>query len=289
MKKILALVLALVMLLLMGCGETPAANDEAEPPTAPPTEEEVPETEKTWDILFVGNSYTYGNNMPDVLFKKIAKSAGYEVKVTAITEGGHTLEEFANPEDTFGKMVDIALGGSKKYDYVILQEQSLRPAGEEVPAFYEAVRNLAERIRSTGAEPVLYATWGRKTGSSDLSANGWTNESMTWRLAAAYQAIGNELEIPVAYAGLAFYDVYTNAPGVEIYDSDMTHASYEGSYLVAATLFAKIFGVDPTTVTYMVRLTEEEKIILQEAARKAVFETPEIPAEYVVSSVGVRP
>lgn len=241
----------------------------------------------TYNLLFIGNSYTYYNQMPESIFAQIAESAGYHVDVTRITKGGESLTNHANPTTETGAKIEAALTGSKKYDYVILQEQSSRPAKDaDRVLFYDAVRNLSERIRAAGAEPILYETWGRKTGHSVLEENGWTNETMTWRLAAAYRAIGAELDIEVAYAGLAMFDVYTQG-GIELYDSDKTHPSYAGSYLAAMTIFAQIFRVDPTTVAYNGALDAAVAQVLKQAAKDAVFNTPQIPAEYVITSEGI--
>ena len=38
-------------------------------------------TDKEYRILFIGNSYTYFNEMPTELFSVIAKEAGYSVEV----------------------------------------------------------------------------------------------------------------------------------------------------------------------------------------------------------------
>lgn len=43
------------------------------------------------NILFIGNSYTYYNDMPTEIFKVLGESAGLTLNVTAITNGGHTL------------------------------------------------------------------------------------------------------------------------------------------------------------------------------------------------------
>ena len=48
-----------------------------------------------------------------------------------------------------------------------------------------------------------------KTGNANLDKYSLTNESMTWKMAASYQAIGDELSIPVVHVGLAFYDLYS--------------------------------------------------------------------------------
>jgi hypothetical protein len=247
---------------------------------------EVLDKSKSYSFLFIGNSYTHYNDMPEQIFSKILKAAGYNAKVQRITKGGWYLIDSAKSADEVGKQVDAALK-AKNYDYVILQEQSTCPAASP-GKFYTGVRNLAEKVRADGATPVLYGTWGRKAGHSVLANNGWTNESMTWMISAAYEAIGAELGIDVAYAGLAFYDIYTNNKNINIYDEDLTHPNATGSYLAAMTIFAKITGVDPTTVDYNANLTAETAAILKEAARKAVFETSEIPEKYKTSSEGVK-
>ena len=111
-------------------------------------------------VLFIGNSYTYYNDMPTAIFERLAASLGYEMEVTSITKGGYQLYRHADPADECGARVAAALSGKEPYDFVILQEQSVRPAGENAADFYASVRDLAARIRQTGAKPVLYATWG---------------------------------------------------------------------------------------------------------------------------------
>lgn len=265
----------------------------AEETTAEATEEitdapapEALDKSKKYEFLFIGNSYTHYNDMPEQIFAKILKAAGYDATVTRITKGGWYLIDSAKSTDEVGAKVDAALK-LRNYDYVILQEQSTCPASDPAK-FYTGVRNLVEKVRADGATPILYGTWGRKEGHSVLANNGWTNESMTWMISAAYEAIGAELGVDVAYAGLSFFDVYKNNKNINLYDEDLTHPNATGSYLAAMTIFAKITGVDPTTVDYNANLTDEAAAILKEAARKAVFETPEIPAQYKTSSEGVE-
>lgn len=312
MKKrlIAVLLLALMLLTAVACtgtgDEITAANDGTSAPAPDNTTEAVPhettveateeiteapapdvlDKNEKYNFLFIGNSYTHYNDMPEQIFAKILKAAGYKATVTRITKGGWYLIDSAKSTDEVGSKVESALK-LRDYDYIVLQEQSTCPAA--MPAkFYTGVRNLVEKVRADGATPILYGTWGRKEGHSVLKNNGWTNESMTWMISAAYEAIGAELGVDVAYAGLAFYDVYTNNKNINLYDEDLTHPNATGSYLAAMTIFAKITGVDPTTVDYNANLTDEAAAILKEAARKAVFETPEIPAEYKTSSVGVE-
>lgn len=237
---------------------------------------ETTEEEREYYVLFVGNSYTQYNSMP-AIFARIGESLGYNIKIKMVTEGGHQLSKWADPNDDKGAILERVLT-EEKFDYVILQEKSSITMGDKINDFYDAVRTLARRIRETGAEPVLYSTWGSE--SSLAQTNGWSIEYFTWKVSAAHENIGRELEIPVVYVGLAFYDIFCNAKEINLYAYDKAHPSYSGSYLAAATLFAGVFGADPTPNTYDKKLKDGEHKILCEAARKAVFETPRIPEEY---------
>lgn len=268
--------------LLSGCG---AAKPETGG-TNPQEESSMLSKDKSYSVLFVGNSYTFYNDMPTIYFENMAKACGYSVKVTSITKGAHTLEKFADPSDNYGKMVDTALSAAGTYDFVILQEQSMRPSLDAVGKFYEGTRKLAEKVRRAGAQPVLYATWGRQTGNEKLTEYNMTNESMTWKLAAAYAAIGEELDIPVYHVGLAFHDVYANSK-IDLYSADGSHPSPTGSYLAAMTLFCGIFGVDPVEATFSGSATAEEDQLIRTAVKAVLDEIPTIPEEYKTDSRGI--
>jgi hypothetical protein len=50
-------------------------------------------------ILFIGNSYTYFNDMPAAIFAPLAQEQGTPFAVTAVTRGGYYLSQFADPEN----------------------------------------------------------------------------------------------------------------------------------------------------------------------------------------------
>lgn len=241
---------------------------------------------KSYNILFIGNSYTYFNTMPEELFAPIADSAGYDVNVKSITRGDWELIRFADSEDEFGKMVDDALR-TEKFDFVVMQEQSTNPVLNR-GRFYTGARALLKKVRENGATPLLYCTWARMTGSEVLTENGLTNEAMTWMIAAAYEAIGAEQSIDVAHVGKAFFDAFSDGrEKAELYNSDLSHPSYSGSFLAALTIFSRITGEAPESVSFKGSLSEEMIAILRRAVRKAVFEPVGIPEEYLTSSEGI--
>ena len=71
-------------------------------------------------ILFIGNSYTYGNNM-SAIFDNLAKSAGDTFYVERIAKGGYTLESHVTDANHVAKILE------RKWNYVFLQDQSQVP------------------------------------------------------------------------------------------------------------------------------------------------------------------
>lgn len=293
MKKTLCLILSL--LFCISCFSACASgndNDAAGQTTTQSTTAStapVVQSRGELSVLFVGNSYTYYNSMPTTIFLEMATAAGYDVNVVSITCGGHSLYQHADPKDAYGMKVakELLPKNVGMYDFVVLQEQSMRPSVGDYAIFFDAVRDLAGRAQSIGATPILYSTWGRRGDSDYLTQTGMTNEIMTWKLAASYTAIAEELNIPVGYVGLAFFEVYTGDSGIELYDPDTSHPSYAGSFLAATTLLAKMTGLDPTEFTFNGELSAEDAAVLKQAAKNAVFNTPEIPEEYRMTSEGV--
>ena len=107
-------------------------------------------------ILFIGNSHTYYNDMPNMVAEKSRKE-GYDCEVTMIAHGGWFLEQHVQEPDV---RFNILYG---HYDYVVLQEHS-HPFGPEEKLF-DAVRQLNTWIReanATGAHDKSISTGCRR-------------------------------------------------------------------------------------------------------------------------------
>ncbi len=294
MKRLLLFILAVSMLVLASCngnGESTTASVTTAETTPEATTEETTaeetaaaplrDKETELNILFIGNSFTFYNDMPTKFFKNICGSAGYKVKIEAITNGGHYLAEFADTSDEYGKKVDKALKNNK-YDVVILQEQSGCPIANP-KKFYGGVRDLAKKVKDNGAELYLYETWGYKKGYSKLSSHGGSTKIMEMKLRAAYTAIAEEVGAEVILAGVAMLDIHTQGK-IEVYRDDLFHPSAQGSALVAYTIFGKIFMEDARNVKYNCGMSAENAAAMKEAAYKAVFGDNPVVDHYKVST-----
>ena len=191
-------------------------------------------------ILFIGNSYTYYNDMPK-LFAKLAIENGKEICVDSVTKGGRKLYENLNPEDEYHRQI-VVLCKETDYDVLFLQEQSYFALVD----FETFVEGLAGLMKLAGAkQTVLYATWGRKEGSPLLDELKLTSTEMTEQLHKAYRKAADRLGALISPAGICFKAVSERDASVDLYKPDLSHPSELGSALVAMVHYTRIFGELP--------------------------------------------
>jgi len=195
-------------------------------------------TMKKEKILFVGNSYTYYNDMPDKIFTAKAEEAGRLFTVFKVLKGGYKLSQYADPENPYGILLRETVK-DQYFDYVVLQDQSCNPFVDQED-FMCGVSSLKELLSEHTDHFVLYATWGRKTGSPDLEKLQIGSAEMTRKLAEAYDLAGEKFGMSVAHVGKVFAERSRQDPSVDLYDEDMTHPSLAGSMLAAETILAAI-------------------------------------------------
>lgn len=221
---------------------------------------------KTMKVLFIGNSFTFYSDIPN-LFAKVAEGADKKVIVESVTQGSHTLEKFADENDTFGKQVDSKLKANSDYDAIVLQEHSTRPI-TDYAKFLAAAKGLQSKINSTqeNCEIYLYATWGYKEGAD---ARKITVPEMEGQLRKAYSDAAKEMGVKVCNVGAAFTRIYEQHPELNLYfAADNKHPSYTGAYLSACVHAATILGCDVRTSSFNgVPSDDTDKIYKEEFAQ----------------------
>jgi hypothetical protein len=192
-------------------------------------------------VLFVGNSYTYVNMLPEML-QKLAIAGGQSMEYRMITPGGSSLNQ--NWDQGLAPKA-IAEGG---WDYVVLQEQSLRPITNAANMHIYA-RLFDGEVRKAGARTVFYVTWPRKNAPDQQAT-----------LTAAYSSIATELGALSCPVGPAWAGVHKKQPDLELYQSDGSHPSPEGTYLAACVFYNVLFGKSPVGLprTIIGRLSPEQ-------------------------------
>lgn len=199
---------ALTFLVVLGCNTGLTAPDE-----------------EALGVLFIGNSLTVWNEMPDVVADLLDESGiDAHVETVAFPNYGlpdHWLEGSSREA--------IALGG---WDVVVLQQGPSATEGR--PYLLDYSELFAEKIREVGARPALYMVWPSSARSFDFEG-----VSDSYRTAAE---LVDGLLFP---AGEAWLEAWKLDEELALYGPDGFHPSRAGSYLAALVIFQQLAGVDP--------------------------------------------
>jgi HEAT repeat protein len=217
---------------------------------------------KELDVLFIGNSQIYFNDLPRTV-EALAESAADDrprIRADRFVSGGASLERLWNAGE--GKGTARAKILEKKWDFVIVQEIfNVKPDGfnKYAPLFHEL-------IEKNGARTVLFCT----ASVSTMVPKGFHE------LHDMHIAMGKKLQVPVAAGGKAWLSYWGDMPTAEerlaLYDPDKAHPGKKGSYLYACTLYAALTGRSPVGLTNRIpkqpadAVTEKEARHFQEAA-----------------------
>jgi hypothetical protein len=219
-------------------------------------------------VLFIGNSLTFFNDMPD-MFAALAQAGGHLVNVDMAAPGGWTLSEHIQVPATRNK---IQQGD---WDIVVLQEQSALPANptQRQKWTYPAARILDADIVQVGARTLFYMTWGYRDGFPDEGHADFA--AMQAQLQMGYEEIAAELDAQVAPVGLVWQTAVEKTPGLDLWRADGVHPTRAGSYLTACVFYAVIFEESPAGLAYDGGLPEEQARLLREIAVKAILGSPQ--------------
>ena len=199
-----------------------------------------PQTRSVLRVLFIGNSYTFFNNLPDLVAGIAAADPDGPVIVpTLATRGGATLRRHLENGSALKSL------GTGKWDFVVLQEQSLLGGSEkdgkvivgDPTAFHASTREWVGRIRAAGATPLLFMTWAPWSPPDATRAQK--------ELADAYLSIGRELNVKVAPVGMAWAEARRRLRTLELHTRDGSHPTSTGSYLSALVMYATLTGRSP--------------------------------------------
>ena len=184
-------------------------------------------------VLMIGNSYTYYNDLPEM----IAKRTG--AYVYASVQSGCWLKDHLDTRTDIGAKTMAALTG-EGWDYVVIQERS-NGTVDYPKMFARKVKKLCELARNAGATPVLYATWAYCRDSSLMKKQEYTYSEMFKKIYTAYHEAAKENNALVADVGIAFYKYEKTA---ELHVSDGKHPTEEGSELAAEIISGVILAAE---------------------------------------------
>ena len=230
---------------------------------------------QTYDVLFIGNSYTYYNDLPEMI-SSIANDFGDSINHAQSTPGGTSLYAHSQNQATINKI------NQQNWDYVVLQDQSQRPSLS--PSYvaanvYPYASQLVSLIDSNYicSEPVFYMTWGRKYGDQTNCSTYppvCTFLGMQERLRQSYLYMGVNNEAAVSPVGISFKNSIALDSTIDLYTTDYSHPSIYGSYLAACTFYSTIFKKSSVGCSYKPSaISQSEALFLQQVASSTVLDS----------------
>jgi hypothetical protein len=225
-------------------------------------------------VLFIGNSYTYVNDLP-ALLSNAAQSTGDSVIYDSNCIGGYTFQLHSTNATTLQK---IAQGN---FDFVVLQEQSQLPSfpiSQVQSSVYPYAKTLDSLINVANpcTETVFYMTWGRKNGDASNCPN-WppicTYSGMDSLLRMRYENMANTNSAIVSPVGAVWRYIRNNFSAIELYSADESHPSLAGSYAAACTFYSIVFRKDPTAITFASTLDSTDAANIRNAAKLVAYDS----------------
>ena len=196
----------------------------------------------TLRVLFVGNSFTYFYNLPQVLNAMSAFSEKLHIETRTSLVGGSKISQHLN-QTNGTQTIDIL--NDQTFDYVVINHHSLVTI-DDPEGFFESSKQMVELIRSKNAIPVLMMTWAYHS-----------NPLMIKNIAAAYDDMGKRLGVDVVPCGNLFTEVRQWRPDLNMFDDDDKHPSKHGTYLNGLTFFK--YFTNEKTIDIPKRITSVDK------------------------------
>lgn len=216
-RYVLALLLCLTAAVVFGQGEAPKR------------------------VLFVGNSFTYFFNLPQVV-SAMATEQNWALETRQSTVGGSNLEQhWKNERGTRTR----ALIEEQQWDYVVFNNHSLSSI-ERPEEFMEYGKKFAELVKARGAKPVFMMTWAYSS-----------NPLMQATITKMYRQLGEATAADVVPAGPLFAKARQLRPDLELFFDDK-HPSSNGTYLLGLAFFKYFSGASPVGIPKRLTTRDED-------------------------------
>jgi hypothetical protein len=227
---------------------------------------------KPMRVLFVGNSYTYVNDLPSMI-RHMAAAGGNTLRFEGVQEcpGGFDLRR----QWESGKVVELLKGSH--FDWMVLQDQSQEPSFRRAQLetdMYPYATRLHAAAKTAGTRTLFFMTWARRNGDPD-NVPGDSYEAMQTRLAEGYEGIAGSLGAPIAPVGVAWRNAVGSQPALTLWRADGSHPTAAGTYLAACVFYNLFYGHSPVGNGYTADLDVSVARTLQRVAAETVTHYPQ--------------
>ena len=221
----------------------------------------------TLRVLFVGNSYIYYNNLPQMV-SLLSDSLNTKLICKKSTFGGATLGDHWNSRKGLRTREILA---KEKFDIVIIQDNSMWPL-EHVDSVLMYGKLFCDLIKSKNATPYLYNTWSREATPQTQGA-----------IDKVYQELAFQTKAVLVPVGGAWAEAKSQKPATQLYFTDGSHPSPLGTFLIALCFVKKITGLLPTkfATVYNYPAIDNESIRLMQVSENDILFCSSLVNNYI--------
>ncbi|MBL7726504.1 MAG: hypothetical protein JNM68_02410 [Dinghuibacter sp.] len=178
-------------------------------------------TGKQVNILFVGNSLTYYNQLPEMI-KELSLQDSVTVTYTAHCYPDYALDDHWKD----GKIQKEIKSG--KYQFVVAQQgPSALPESQQM--LLDAVKKLSRLCKKNNTRLALYMVWPARQHLFNLD-----------KVIESYTRAATETGSLICAAGTAWKNAWAEQPETALYGNDGFHPSPQGSLLAALTIYGTL-------------------------------------------------
>ncbi len=216
-------------------------------------------------VLFIGNSLTYTNNLPQTV-AGLAEASGDTIRVLEVA-----LPNFAVIDHVLGMSNAVGVIQSQPWDYVVLQQGPTTTLVNR-DTLVIATKAIDPHVKSAGGRTAILMPWPHIDEPHLFNA-------VRQSALVASQSVTGGVFLPV---GEAWRTVRETNPDIQIYGGDGYHPGPIGTYLAALVIYERITGKDAqrlpgTAAVAGVNLTIPEATVrlLQKIAHETVARFPQ--------------
>lgn len=226
-------------------------------------------TDKTTNILFVGNSMTSTVASIPRNLREMIKVTGENAKIDTMICFGKGFKEYADKKSEYGKRLRKILR-KKKYDYIIFQEQPSAMVTAFDTETYPCFKTLKELAVKNGATPILFMTWRfnytftKKTKHTNYK---YTPKQMLNVLSKNSLKLSADYNVKVITVGLYFE--YSNKKNPNIFlwrPKENKHQGQNGAYLASCVFYRELFRKSTSNINFYSSLSPKNALKLQKVS-----------------------
>ena len=195
------------------------------------------------NVLFVGNSYTSTNNLPELL-KNLAQDNQISLSYNCFTAGASRFMKHWENEQL---QHEIASG---RYDVLVLQGQSQEvafPYGQFMDEVYPYAYKLDSLFKANNpnGRVVYFMTWGYRYGDAmncPFYSPFCAYETMSDELCTNYSMMASDFQSELSPIGSAWLHLFMqDSLSFDLHSADNSHPNLKGSYFSACVLYTTLF------------------------------------------------